>query len=463
MVKSEILENSTPDPLLVTEQAKTRAMPWFLAHGMLNSVFSLWTFTGSVFVLFLNELGLAKGQIGCLLSLFPFCGLLALGFAPIIARLGRKRVFIFCYGLRNPVMALLLLLPWFVSNYGNRVAVLFLSAVVAIFAVLRALGESAYYPWMQEFIPNRVRGKLSAWSLLLCLVASGVALVVAGAVIDAGIGVGRYMALIGAGSILGFTSILVMTKVPGGAPIPRGAGTSTHGANMRVALSDRNFTAFLGGMAGQVIGVTMLVAFLPLYLHEEFGLASATVVRLDVVVMVGGVLASLGWGWLSDRIGSRPVLMPAIVLLLILPLGWLLLPRQLPHILVWPIVFYFIFGVALNGVIIASGRLFFNRVSPLEKSTAYMAIYYAWMGVTGGLAPLLAGGILSVATDWRLRMIGVTVDGYTLMFGTAFLFLLSGWFFYGRVQPDGSHTTRTAVRGLMNRMARFKTRVLRKY
>lgn len=436
-----------------SEQAKNRALPWFLAHGMLNSVFSLWTFTGSIFVLFLNELDLPKGQIGFLLSLFPFCGLLALGFAPRAAQIGRKRVFIFFYGLRNPVMALLLFLPWFVSNSGRTVAVLFLSAVIIVFAVVRALGESAYHPWMQEFIPNHVRGKWSAWSLLLCLVASGIALVVAGTVISMGTGVGRYMVLIGAGSVLGFISILMMTQVPGGAPIPHVLGASTHGANMRVALGDRNFTAFLGGMAGQIIGMAMLVSFLPLYLREEFGMASATVVRLDVVAMVGGVLASLGWGWLSDRVGSRPVLMPAIVLLFILPLGWLLLPRQLSHVLVWSIVFYFIFGLAHNGVLIGAGRLFFNSVSPPEKSTAYMAIYYAWMGVTGGIAPLLAGGILSVATDWRTLIFGLTVDGYTVMFGTAFLFLLSGWVLYGRVQPDGRYTTRSAVRRLMTRMA----------
>ena len=55
----------------------------------------------------LAELGLPKQQIGFLLSLFPFCGLLALGFAPTAARFGRKRVYVVCYGIRKPVMGLL--------------------------------------------------------------------------------------------------------------------------------------------------------------------------------------------------------------------------------------------------------------------------------------------------------------------------------------------------------------------
>jgi len=239
--------------LMATEQVKIRVLPWFLAHGMLNRVFGLWTFHGSVFVLFLSELGLPKGQIGFLLSLFPFCGLLALGFAPIAAQLGRKRVFIACFALRNPVMALLLLLPWFVSHHGKSAAVLFLSAIIIVFAVLRALGETAYHPWAQEFIPNRVRGKWSGWSAVLEMLAAGIALAIAGWVLGAGAGTGRYLILIGAGSVIGFTSALAIMKVPGGAPISRAGEAPTHTVNMRAALADRNFTNFLLGMAGQII------------------------------------------------------------------------------------------------------------------------------------------------------------------------------------------------------------------
>ena len=85
-----------------------KALPWNLAHGMLNSIFAIWTFGGSVFILFLNELGLPKAQIGALLSLFPFCGLVALTFAPLAAHLGWKRVYIIGYSLRYITMAGLL-------------------------------------------------------------------------------------------------------------------------------------------------------------------------------------------------------------------------------------------------------------------------------------------------------------------------------------------------------------------
>jgi MFS family permease len=427
------------------DHAKIKALPWCLASGMLNSVFALWTFGGSVFVLFLNELGLPKGQIGLMLSLFPFCGLVALAFAPVAARLGRKRVFLACYGSRKLVISLLLLLPWVVSGYGRTAAFLFLCAVIVGFALLRALAETAYYPWWQEFIPNRVRGKFVAWATVLGMIASAIALGVASHVIAHGEGLQRYLVLIGAGALFGIVGVALMLRVPGGAPIPA-TPEDAHGANMAAALRDRNLLLYLGGMAGQTIGLAMLVSFLPLYIREQMGLPSEAVVRLDIVAMVGGALASLGWGWLSDKVGSRPVLMPSAALLLLLPLGWLLLPRQLPQLFVWCGAFYFIFGVANNGALISSGRLFFNSVAPPEKSTAYMAVYYAWMGVTGGVAPLLAGAILSFSSGWKTRLFGMTVDGYAILFATALAFLGAGWYLYGRVRPDGRHTTRTVLR-----------------
>jgi MFS-type transporter involved in bile tolerance (Atg22 family) len=105
--------------------------------------------------------------------------------------------------------------------------------------------------------------------------------------------------------------VILHAKVPGGAPIPHSPEDGHHVENLAAALRDRNFTAYLGGMAGMTIGAAMLISFLPLYIRERIGLDAAAVVRLDIVAMVGGALASLGWGWLSDRVGSRPVLMPA--------------------------------------------------------------------------------------------------------------------------------------------------------
>jgi len=440
---------SIPEP---TDREKIRALPWSLTHSTLTNVFYLWTFGGSVFPLFLSEVGLEKSQIGIMLSLFPFSGLVALVFAPTAARLGWKRVFIICYGARYPVIALLLGLPWLMNQAGNFMGVIFLFGVFIPFAMLRALGETAYYPWSQEFVPNAVRGKYAAMNTVLATLVSAVAMLVAGTIIGASTGLGRFLLLLGIGVCLGAAGILVMVKVPGGAPRQVSEPRSAHRAAMISALRDRNFTAYLGGMGGVTLGAFFLTSFLPLYLKEQIGLPPGTVVTLDTAMLVGGGVSSLLFGWAADRVGSRPVLMPALTLCLLMPVGWLVLPRGITDPSAWCAALYFIYGVAASGISIAGTRLLFNGVISPEKSTAYTALYYAWMGITGGSAPLLAGWMLSTLGGWQAQLGTIQVDGYRLLFMLSLVVMAIGWWAYYRVKPDAGYTTRSALKRLIARL-----------
>ena len=84
-----------------------RALPWAYASAAANAAFAVLTFGGPIFLLFLSEMGLDKSRIGAILTLFPLCGLLALGIAPWVAQVGVKRVYVAFYGIRTAVMAFL--------------------------------------------------------------------------------------------------------------------------------------------------------------------------------------------------------------------------------------------------------------------------------------------------------------------------------------------------------------------
>ena len=430
-------------------QEQLSFVPWFLVSNALATFFILWTFNGSLFLLFLHELGLPDGQVGVVLSLFPFCGVLALVVAPVVARLGFKRIFLFCYGFRKCVMALLLLLPWVLTTTGHMAGMVFLLVVLIVFALLRTTAETAYNPWLQEFIPNRVRGKITGINMVICTLISVVALWFAGLVLGRGTGLTPFLELLAAGCVLGLLSVALMIKVPGGAPQLE-APVRNHGRNIAQALRDRNFVTFLLGNVCTMVGCTLFTIFLPLYVKERLGVASGVVVMLDSVVMVGGALAGLLLGWLADRVGSRPVLMPSTAVLMLLPLGWLLLPRQIPHVVACCAMLYFLYGVAANGMAIGSGRLLFNGVVPPDRSTAYMSIQYAVGSCFSGVAVLVAGALLSACGGWHTRICAVAVNGNSLLFLLAVLFLAAGCWMYGRVRPDGRHTTRTAMWQLLN-------------
>ena len=440
--------------VLPGESVKYRALPWSLAHVAFNNFFYLWTFGGSIFILFLNELGLPKDQIGLMLSFFPFAGLLALGTGTWIARFGRKRIYLIGYGLRKPIMASLLLLPWMLSSLSHSFALTYLYVVIIVVATLRALAETAYFPWLQEFVPNAVRGKYGAINTVLTMGTSLIALRIASQVIGQGTDIYRYMILIGAGAMIGLLAVALMAFVPGGQPLAMPGPSQPPVANLRKILQDHNFSYFLAGMGCYSIGVYMLASFLPLYLKEQIGLDPGAVVSLDMAAMLGGALASILSGVIADRVGSRPVMMPGLVMGVSIPLGWLILSPQVPQITLLCGLLYFSYGAFANSASIGASRLLFNSVIPFEKNTEYTSIYYAWAGFTGGIAPLAAGSLLSTLAGWRITVGLWVFDSFRLLFLISLLGFAASVYFYNKVRPDGVLTTRTALIRLFTRKVR---------
>lgn len=437
------------------EAVKLRGLRWLVTQNSLIAVFAYLTVFGSVFLLYLNELGLPKAQIGLLLSLLPFSGLLALGSAAVTTRLGRKRVFLVCWAARKVTVAGLLLLPWVLGRFGHGTGLAYLIGIIGLFAILRALAEAAWYPWIQEVVPDRLRGRFGGISSVLTTAGACIALGLAGQVLKGGHGLERFQILIACGCVAGLLGVAAVLPVPGGAPQPLASPTGEHFTNMRRALADRNFGHYLAGVGFLTVGTLLYLSFLPLFLKQALGLKSEVVVTLETLVMIGGALSALGWGAAADRVGSRPVLMSSLALTLLIPVGWILLPRTATHLVAWCGLLYFMHGVAISGTSLGAGRLLFNDVVPPEENTAYTAVYYAWIGLVGGATPLLAGVLLQATAPWREAWGWLMVDGHSILYAGAVLMVAAGWAYFGRVRPDDRYRTRDVLQAVSSRLLRW--------
>ncbi|MDA0338041.1 MAG: MFS transporter, partial [bacterium] len=278
-------------------------------------------------MLFLSEIGLPKTRIGILLSFLPFSGFVALLIAPAVARAGVRRVFLVCWALRKAVTAFLLLTPWMVLHHGAEGAFLFVGALIALFALLRAVGETAWYPWSQELVPNATRGRFQGVSNIIALLTSSLALAGASWVLDHGEGLSRFTTLIGIGVVAGIICVVCALPLPGGNPGERHR-TTAHTDAMWGALQDHRFRFYLAYTALTLVTMqSVFAAFVPLFMKEQVGLPGSHVVLLDVAAYFCGVLSSYGWGTWADRAGSRP-LVPILLLMALLPLLWMEMPRH---------------------------------------------------------------------------------------------------------------------------------------
>lgn len=98
-------DTGTPTALegssLPTKVGQLRAISWGPGYDLANTFFVQLTFFGSVFILFLNNLGLYKSQIGSLLSVMPYLSLLSLFITRSVAKTGYRKTFLLSIALRK--------------------------------------------------------------------------------------------------------------------------------------------------------------------------------------------------------------------------------------------------------------------------------------------------------------------------------------------------------------------------
>ncbi len=421
---------------VLTNAEKIRRLPWNTALNATNSIFANLTYFGPAWVLFLSELNFSNTQIGFLLSLFPFTGLVALVIAPSVARFGYKRTFVTFFGIRKVITVGLLLVPWLVDQVDGDSVLLYVSLIVAGFALCRSIAETGLYPWAQEFIPNTIRGRYSSINDIVTRFTGIASIAFASYILGLSIGLQRYTLLFAIALSFGAMAVWSASHIPGGAPVKRkdkGGFTYRHLARV---LRDRNFLLYIAGLGLLTIGVTPIGSFLPLFMQEQIGLSESRVVLLQIGALVGGLSSTYLVGWAADRYGSKPVMLTGLYIKIVIPLAYMLIPRNSDLSL--PIAFLVSManGVADVAWAIGSARLLYVKVVPSEKKGEYMAVYYAAAGLIGGLSQLLGGRLLDFTQGLTGQFLIFTIDPFFPLFVMAIALTVVSTIVFSYVQAD---------------------------
>jgi hypothetical protein len=420
----------------LTTAEKIRKLPWLVANALTNNIFCYFTLFGPVFVLFLDALKLDKSRIGFLIALMPFCQIVSLFMAPLVMRMGLKRTFLTFFGIRYGVAGFLLMTPLMVMHVGLGGAFLFVAGIILVFAICRAIGETAFYSWEQEIVPNAIRGKFGAVNSTVSTIGGVLALAVASYVVGRSEELSRFMILIGAGTVFGFISIVSASFIPGGSSESSIAGASSPFAHVTIPLKDRNFIRYICGLALVCMTTTSLASFIPLFMKESVRVGSGNVILLTTASLVAALFSGYLWGWAADRFGSKPVMLSGLCGLVLLPACWFLIPRGTPWSLIGGIGIYFFWGVASYGYGTGDRRLLYVSIVPPEKKTPYMSVYYAVAGLAGGLGPLLSGKFLDMCAGIEGRFSIFTFDQYSLFFGISLVLLVAGMMILRNVREE---------------------------
>ena len=448
---------NTSDQIEPTNLEKIRGLPWVLAMSASLAVHARFLFFGSSFVLFLNQIGFNKTQIGGLLSLLPFLGLTALFAAPWVAQRGVKRVYLIFFGARNIFVFLLLFSPAVYLRWGTTGTFLYIAGLMSFYALFRAIGETGHYPWQQEYIPNTIRGKFTATSNIISNIARLIAVSFAAYVVGLSTDLGRFMLLFALGGIFGLGAVWAASRIPGGAANPQVKSKRPDFRGMAQSLRDRSFFAFLIGVGMLTLINLPIFSFVPLFMREEVGLSDSYVVWLQTGVLIASMGTGYIWGWAADRYGSKPVMLSGVIAKAILPVFWLVMPRGASTSFLIALLISFWQGFAAQGWWIGHTRLLFVRIVPTKQKTAYMAVYYAWIGLVGGASRLISGALLDRFAGLSRQVGFIQVDAYTILFVAGILVPILSLLVFRFVRADSPVSLASLLESLSMAMSSWQS------
>lgn len=258
---------------------------------------------GPALVLFARELNMPETWVGLLASTLPVSTLLVVPMVRLVERFGPKRVVIAGWLLRNIVMLSVFLVP-LAEGYGESAAWGLLLAAVLGFCIMRAVGVSAWFPWLHEIVPESQRGPFFAAEQFVVQAVSVLATLIIAVILRGDPGVPRYLAIYGIGVAAGFLSLLFVLRIPGGATVPHHQRASSLIDTHAQALRDEPYRLFIGLASLGFAAVAWFWTPLILYMRDALRVSDQNILLCTTAGSAAVLLTIRSWGAFAESRGS---------------------------------------------------------------------------------------------------------------------------------------------------------------
>jgi len=421
-----------PDPI-------RRTMRVSVFEGSATQVFLNWT-SGSVLVGYMLQLGATPTDIALVASV----PLLAQAASPLAALaadlLGRRRLLTAAVAvLGRGIWVLAALLP----ALGLPPAALpgLMVLLVLVSSAFQASNGTLWSAWMGDVVPERRRGRYfgfragvvggvgmvanlaAGWFLDRVAAPLGFQVVIAVAVVSAGIGVALYF----------------LQYDP---PTPRRRAALRD--VLVTPLRDANFRRFLTFAVYWQFVVLLAAPFVIPYFLEELKLTFTQVAIWGAIAAVTAVVTNSVWGRVADRVGNKAVLTIGSFLAgTLLPASWILAGFTGHLYWIW------IAGVCDALAWGAATPALFNLAlvsAPQQGRVAFIAMYSLVSGVAGFVGGVLSGPLLTLFQGAQLHLFGLTWTGYHWLFLVSGVGRSQAWRLLRPVRESESWRTRDLLR-----------------
>ena len=392
------------------------------------------------------ELGLNSDEIGILGSLMAFCQVLALISIPVTLYFGSKLVSITTLFTRYIFLLIFLIVPLYQHNLLLVFYLLFFAMLM--FAICRSLSEAAFVPWMQEFIPRDVRGRIIGINGIICTPFALAASYAIKMWLDSREGLDRFYPVFIIAIISGFISALLLIKIKGGEKIVNRENDHGYLKNLFSASKDKNFNLFLISSGTQYLVITVLAIFLTLFFKIRMNIPTGELIFSSTLVLIGGTCSGFIVGRITDNYGCRGIRVIfqslQIILLLMLPF----INSETPYLSYVIGIVFFLFGFLMWGSA-SIGYIFMLNYVPSNNKESFMSLAYSLDGLIAGITTVLAGYLVLWLDTNNIVVFGKTLGSYEVLFAICAFIIVISMNAFILIKEEGKMGVRTFIRQLI--------------
>ena len=392
------------------------------------------------------ELGLNSDEIGILGSLMAFCQVLALISIPVTLYFGSKLVSITTLFSRYIFLLIFLIVPLYQHNLLLVFYLLFFAMLM--FAICRSLSEAAFVPWMQEFIPRDVRGRIIGINGIICTPFALAASYAIKMWLDSREGLDRFYPVFIIAIISGFISALLLIKIKGGGKIVNRENDHGYLKNLFSASKDKNFNLFLISSGTQYLVITVLAIFLTLFFKIRMNIPTGELIFSSTLVLIGGTCSGFIVGRITDNYGCRGIRVIfqslQIILLLMLPF----INSETPYLSYVIGIVFFLFGFLMWGSA-SIGYIFMLNYVPSNNKESFMSLAYSLDGLIAGITTVLAGYLVLWLDTNNIIVFGKTLGSYEVLFAICAFIIVVSMNAFILIKEEGKMGVRTFIRQLI--------------
>jgi MFS family permease len=409
---------------------------------------AMWMFTinGAAMNRFGKAIGMTDAAFGFLAAL-PFVGTaMQLPAIYYIARLGHRRSVFLWFGVINRLLWIVAaIVPWLLPD-GSPWRWRTVLVILAVSWMMNHVSTPAWYSWMSDLIPRRIRGRYFGNRVRLGQVAGLITTLLAGMVLDkaaaygAAAGEPEYgqsmlvvsSVLLALAGVLGVIDIVCFVRVPDVHDVPADR-TLSWGRFLSVPLADRDFRTLMVFSFTLTMATGFMGHYTMLYMFDVIGVSSSRVnVLLVLVPLMCQAIMVKFWGGAIDRMGCKPVLVVCLLLTTGGGFGWLLIQ---PGHLWFGYIIALSASLAWSGVDLANMTLGMRMAGRDEKSglvTGHQALNSFALAMGGMCSGLMAAGVARNLHDWSTVLswpaLGLSHDGWA---GADLALTYHGLLFFG--------------------------------